>query len=242
MDDFLGKNMFFSKILDETYKGVFYNREIFAILLNNINHIIAEYYDEPEKALYLIELFYTIIEYGNIIVIDSIIAEHISIISESVLNYEEYNVEELTLIILFNSLRDPDFNKILLCIIKEIKSNDPEILFPQMKTRCPYIISWFRSIVPNDFEVFCHQYNLAEYTIDEIMNYISRIKSDEPSINLNNGDIDISCGRLKILFRYVKKKNPKISEKIKIIQDKGIHREYMSLDDIKLSLSFLLAN
>jgi hypothetical protein len=40
----------------------------------------------------------------------------------------------------------------------------------------------------------------------------------------------------------VKKKNPKISEKIKIIQDKGIHREYMSLDDIKLSLSFLLAN
>jgi hypothetical protein len=98
------ENMFFSKILDEsTYKGELYHRETFSILLNNVNHIIAEYYDEPEKALYLIELFYTIIEYGNIIVIDSIIAKHISIISESVQNYEEYNVEELTLIILFNS-------------------------------------------------------------------------------------------------------------------------------------------
>ena len=157
------ENIFFSKILDETYKGVFYNRETFAILLNNINHIIAEYYDEPEKVLYLIELFYTIIEYGNIIVIDSIIAKYISIISESVQNYEEYNVEELTLIILFNSLGDPAFNKILLCIIKKIKSNEPEIIFPQMKTRCPYIISWFRSNVPNDFELFCYEYNLVEY-------------------------------------------------------------------------------
>jgi hypothetical protein len=237
------ENMFFSKILDEsTYKGELYHRETFSILLNNVNHIIAEYYDEPEKALYLIELFYTIIEYGNIIVIDSIIAKHISIISESVQNYEEYNVEELTLIILFNSLRDPDFNKILLCIIKRIKSNEPEIIFPQMKTRCPYVISWFRSIVPNDFEVFCHQYNLTEYTMDEITKYISRIKSYHPSINLSNGDVDISCGRLKILFRYVKKKNPKISQKIKIIQDNGMIREYMSLDDIKLSLSSLLAN
>ena len=74
------------------------------------------------------------------------------------------------------------------------------------------------------------------------MNYISRIKSDEPSINLNNGDIDINCGKLRLLFKYFKRKNPKISEKIKIIQDKGIQREYMSLDDIKLSLSFLLSN
>ena len=236
------ENIFFSKILDGTHKGGFYHRETFSILLNNVNHIIAEYYDEPEKALYLIELFYTIIEYGNIITIHSIIADHISIISESILNYEEYNVEELTLIILFKSLENPSFNRVLLSIIKKIKSKEPEIIFPQMKTRCPYIISWFRSIVPNDFEVFCHQYNLVEYTMDEIMNYISRIKSDEPSINLNNGDIDINCGRLKILFRYVKKKNPKISEKIKIIQDKGIQREYMSLDDIKLSLSFLLSN
>ena len=236
------ENIFFSKILDETHKGVFYHRETFAILLNNVNDIIAEYYDEPEKVLYLIELFYTIIEYGNIIVIDSIISNHIFFISESVQNYEEYNVEELTLIILFNSLRDPDFNKILLCIIKKIKSNEPEIIFPQTKTRCPYVISWFRSIVPNDFEVFCHQYNLAEYTMDEITKYISRIKSYDPSITLSNGDVDISCGRLKILFRYVRKKNQKISEKIKTIQDKGIQREYMSLDDIKLSLSFLLAN
>ncbi len=237
------ENMFFSKILDETtYKGELYHRETFAILLNNVNHIIAEYYDEPEKALYLIELFYTIIEYGNIIVIDSIIAKHISIISESIPNCEEYNVEELMLIILFNSLIDPVFNKILLCIIKEIKSNEPEIIFPQMKTRCPYVISWFRSIVPNDFEVFCHQYNLAEYTMDEITKYISRIKSYDPSINLSNGDVDINCGRLRVLFRYVKKKNPKISEKIKIIQDNGTIREYMSLDDIKLSLCSLLAN
>ena len=46
--------------------------------------------------------------------------------------------------------------------------------------------------------------------MDEITKYISRIKSYHPSINLSNGDVDISCGRLKILFRYVKKKNPKI--------------------------------
>ena len=79
----------------------------------------------------------------------------------------------------------------ILSIIKKIKSNEPEIIFQHMKTRCPYIISWFRSNVPNDFELFCYEYNLVEYTMDEIMNYISRIKSDEPSINLNNGDIDI---------------------------------------------------
>jgi hypothetical protein len=78
--------------------------------------------------------------------------------------------------------------------------------------------------------------------MDEITKYISRIKSYDPSITLSNGDVDISCGRLKILFRYVKKKNQKISEKIKTIQDNGMIREYMSLDDIKLSLFSLLAN
>ena len=236
------ENIFFSKLLDETHKGMFYHRETFLINLNDINHIIAEYYDEPEKALYLIDLFYTIIEYGNIITIHSIIADHISIISESILNYEEYNVEELTLIILFKSLESQSFNMILLSIIKKIKSTEPEIIFPHTKKKCPYIISWFRSNVPNDFELFCYRYNLVEYTMDEITSYISRIKLVEPSITLNNGDIDINCGKLRLLFKYFKRKNPKISEKIKIIQDKGIQREYMSLDDIKLSLSFLLSN
>ena len=236
------ENIFFSKILDGTHKGWFYHRETFLKNLNNINHIVAEYYDEPEKALYLIELFYTILEYGNIITVHSIIADHISIISESILNYEEYNVEELTLIILFKSLESQSFNMILLSIIKKIKSNEPEIIFPQMLRKCPYIISWFRSNVPNDFELFCYEYNLVEYTMDEITSYISRIKLFEQSITLNNGDIDINCGKLRLLFKYFKRKNPKISEKIKIIQDKGMTREYMSLDDIKLTVSSLLSN
>jgi hypothetical protein len=238
------ENIFFSKLLDETHKGMFYHRETFLTNLNDINHIIAEYYDEPEKALYLIDLFYTIIEYGNIITIHSTIADHISIISESIPKYEEYNVEELTLIILSKSLVNPSFNRVLLSIIKKIKSTnqEPEIIFPHMLRKCPYIISWFRSNVPNDFELFCYGYNLVEYTMDEITRYISRIKLFEPSITLNNGDIDINCGKLRLLFRYFKKKNPKISEKTKIIQDNGITREYMSLCDIKIHISLLLSN
>jgi hypothetical protein len=117
------ENIFFSKLLDGTHKGSLYHRETFSILLNNVNHIIAEYYDEPEKALYLIELFYTIIEYGNIITIHSIIADHISIISESIPKYEEYNVEELTLILLFKSLESSSFNRVLLSI-NEVSSTD----------------------------------------------------------------------------------------------------------------------
>jgi len=133
------ENIFFSKLLDGTHKGMLYHRETFLTNLNDINHIIAEYYDEPEKALYLIDLFYTIIEYVNIITIHSIIADHISIISESIPKYEEYNVEELTLIILSKSLANTSFNRVLLSIIKKIKSTnqEPEIIFPQILRKCP---------------------------------------------------------------------------------------------------------